>query len=94
MYKSFSEPPSFTASSCWAFDWPAKTGLIVGSEGEGVGQLLRRESDFVVALPMDPRVESLNVGVATGALAYLWRRQWPVSEPGGAEERETGGTEE
>jgi 23S rRNA (guanosine2251-2'-O)-methyltransferase len=58
-----------------AFDWPQKTALIVGSEGEGVGQLLRRESDFVVALPMDPRVESLNVGVATGALAYLWRRQ-------------------
>lgn len=61
-----------------AFDWPQKTALIVGSEGEGVGQLLRRESDFVVALPMDPRVESLNVGVACGALAYLWRRRWPA----------------
>ena len=24
----------------------------------------------------NPRVESLNVGVACGALAYLWRRQW------------------
>jgi 23S rRNA (guanosine2251-2'-O)-methyltransferase len=60
-----------------SFDWPQKTALILGSEGEGVGQLLRRESDFVVALPMDARVESLNVGVACGALAYLWRRQWP-----------------
>ncbi len=60
-----------------AFDWPARTALIMGSEGEGIGHLLRRESDFVVALPMDPRVESLNVGVACGALAYLWRRQHP-----------------
>ena len=68
------------SQSATAFDWPAKTALIVGSEGEGIGQLLRRESDFVVALPMDPRVESLNVGVATGALAYLWRRQWPRAE--------------
>lgn len=59
------------------FDWPEKTALILGSEGEGVGQLLLRESDFRVALPMDPRVESLNVGVAFGSLAYLWRRQWP-----------------
>ena len=59
------------------FDWPLRTALIMGSEGEGIGQLLRRESDFVVALPMDRRVESLNVGVAFGALAYLWRRQWP-----------------
>ena len=52
--------------------------MILGSEGEGVGQLLRKESDFIAALPMDPRVESLNVGVACGALSYLWRRQWPA----------------
>lgn len=65
------------AKSATAFDWPGRTALILGSEGEGVGHLLHRESDFVVALPMDGRVESLNVGVACGALAYLWRRQWP-----------------
>ena len=66
------------SQSATTFDWPGRTALVVGSEGEGVGQLLLRESDFSVALPMDSRVESLNVGVATGALAYLWRRQWPV----------------
>jgi len=60
-----------------AFDWPARTALILGSEGEGVSQLLRRESDFAIELPMNPKVESLNVAVACGALAYLWRRQWP-----------------
>ncbi len=69
------------SQSATGFDWPAKTALILGSEGEGIGELLRKESDFVVALPMDPRVESLNVGVACGALSYLWRRQWPA-EPG------------
>jgi len=63
-----------------AFDWPRRTALILGSEGEGVGQLLRKESDFIAALPMDPRVESLNVGVACGALSYLWRRQWPTEQ--------------
>jgi 23S rRNA (guanosine2251-2'-O)-methyltransferase len=67
-----------------AFDWPQRTALVLGSEGEGVSQLLLRESDFRVRLPMDPRVESLNVGVAFGALAYLWRRQWPApASPGG-----------
>lgn len=59
-----------------AFDWPRRTALVLGSEGEGVGRLLLDLSDFRVALPMDPRVESLNVGVACGALAYLWKRQW------------------
>ncbi len=66
------------AQSATTFDWPGRTALIVGSEGEGVAHLLRQESDFAIELPMDPRVESLNVGVATGALAYLWRRQWPT----------------
>ncbi len=64
------------------FDWPRRTALIMGSEAEGVGQLLLRESDFRVALPMDPRVDSLNVGVACGALSYLWKRQWPAREEG------------
>jgi 23S rRNA (guanosine2251-2'-O)-methyltransferase len=61
-----------------AFDWPGRTALVLGSEAEGVSHLLLRESDFRVALPMDPRVDSLNVGVAWGALAYLYRRQWPA----------------
>lgn len=61
------------------FDWPEKTALVLGSEAEGVSHLLSQESDFRVSLPMDPRVESLNVGVATGALCYLWRRQWPLT---------------
>lgn len=67
------------AQSATSFDWPGRTALIMGSEGEGVSHLLLEESDFRVELPMDPRVESLNVGVATGALAYLWRRQWPLA---------------
>lgn len=69
------------SESATAFDWPGRTALVMGSEGEGVSHLLLQESDFRVALPMDSRVESLNVGVATGALAYLWRRQWPNQSP-------------
>ena len=61
-----------------AFDWPPRTAMIMGNEGEGIAHMLLEHSDFRVALPMDPRVESLNIGVACGALAYLWRRQWPI----------------
>ena len=61
-----------------SFDWPSRTALVLGSEGAGIAEHLLRASDFRVALPMDPRVESLNVGVACGALAYLYRRQWPA----------------
>lgn len=68
------------AHDATTFDWPRKTALIMGSEGEGISHLLTELADFHIALPMDPRVESLNVGVATGALAYLYRRQWPRVE--------------
>ena len=67
------------AAPATAFDWPERTALILGSEERGVGRLLTEQSDYLVRLPMDPRVESLNVSVACGALAYLWRRQWPAA---------------
>ncbi|GBD24061.1 Putative TrmH family tRNA/rRNA methyltransferase [bacterium HR29] len=65
------------AADATRFDWPARTALILGSEGEGVARLLLELADFRVALPMRPPAESLNVAVACGALLYLWRRQWP-----------------
>ncbi|MDA0257015.1 MAG: 23S rRNA (guanosine(2251)-2'-O)-methyltransferase RlmB [Chloroflexi bacterium] len=66
------------AQPATTFDWPQRTALVLGSEGEGVSRLLLDRSDFRVELPMDAQVESLNVGVAAGVLMYLWRRQWPV----------------
>jgi 23S rRNA (guanosine2251-2'-O)-methyltransferase len=44
--------------------------LVVGGEGEGLRQLVRRTCDFEAALPMAPGVESLNVSVATGIALY------------------------
>ncbi len=70
--------PGADAADATAFDWPERTALVLGGEERGVSRLLRELSDFRVALPMDSRVESLNVGVACGALAYLWRARWPL----------------
>jgi 23S rRNA (guanosine2251-2'-O)-methyltransferase len=52
-------------------------GLVVGSEGEGVRQLVRSKCDIVLKLPMRGRIESLNAAVAGSValyLAYLARR--------------------
>ena len=67
-----------SAQPATTFDWPQRTALVLGSEGDGVSRLLLERADFTVELPMDAQVESLNVGVAAGVLMYLWRRQWPV----------------
>jgi 23S rRNA (guanosine2251-2'-O)-methyltransferase len=52
-------------------------GLVVGSEGEGIRQLVRSKCDIVLKLPMRGSVESLNAAVAGSValyLAYLARR--------------------
>jgi 23S rRNA (guanosine2251-2'-O)-methyltransferase len=47
-----------------------KPALVVGGEGEGLRQLVRRRADFEVGLPMGSGVESLNVSVAAGVALY------------------------
>jgi 23S rRNA (guanosine2251-2'-O)-methyltransferase len=52
-------------------------GLVVGSEGEGIRQLVRSKCDIVLKLPMRGKIESLNAAVAGSValyLAYLTRR--------------------
>lgn len=50
-------------------------GLVMGSEGEGVSRLVREKCDFVAKVPMFGQIDSLNVSVATGVLAYEIVRQ-------------------
>src|SRR5215216_7410263 len=46
-------------------------GLVVGSEGEGIRQLVRSKCDIVLKLPMRGKVESLNAAVAGSVALYL-----------------------
>ena len=48
----------------------ARTALVVGNEGAGLSAESRARADQVVALPIAPDIESLNVAVATGILLY------------------------
>jgi 23S rRNA (guanosine2251-2'-O)-methyltransferase len=52
------------------YRWNFKIVLIVGSEGRGVSDLLRRTADERVAIPMHGTLDSLNVSVATGILLF------------------------
>jgi 23S rRNA (guanosine2251-2'-O)-methyltransferase len=49
--------------------------LVMGAEGAGLRQLTRDTCDFLVRLPQQGEVESLNVSVATGMLMYEALRQ-------------------
>jgi 23S rRNA (guanosine2251-2'-O)-methyltransferase len=67
-------------------DTSRRLALIVGSEGRGVREIVRKNADFVVRIPMYGRVRSLNVSVAAAvALFEIARRRVaagnePVSE--------------
>ena len=49
---------------------PGRLALVVGNEGAGLSAEARARADRVVALPLAPGVESLNVAVATGILLH------------------------
>ena len=50
--------------------------LVVGSEATGPSEAVRSAADHLVALPMRPPVESLNVAVTAGVLLYAIT-SWP-----------------
>ncbi len=49
--------------------------LVLGSEGEGMGRLVRESCDFLVRIPAFGTIDSLNVSVAAGVLLYEIRRR-------------------
>ncbi len=55
------------------FDTPM--AFVVGSEGKGVSEKVSEKSDFILSIPMENNIESLNVSVATAVTLYEWKRQ-------------------
>ncbi|MBQ8567973.1 MAG: 23S rRNA (guanosine(2251)-2'-O)-methyltransferase RlmB [Oscillospiraceae bacterium] len=50
-------------------------GLVIGSEGFGMGRLIREKCDHLVKLPMFGKITSLNASVAAGIFMYEAVRQ-------------------
>ena len=50
-------------------------GLVIGSEGQGVGRLVKENCDLTAGIPMRGEISSLNASVAAGILAYEVVRQ-------------------
>ena len=59
----------------YKLDLKGAIGLVIGSEGEGVGRLIKERCDMVASIPMKGNIDSLNASVAAGVLAYEILRQ-------------------
>ncbi len=49
--------------------------LVIGNEGEGISKLVRENCDFLVSIPMQGHIDSLNAGVAAAILMFEKKRQ-------------------
>ena len=56
-------------------DLRGSLGLVVGSEGRGVGRLVRERCDGALEIPMRGKIESLNAAVAGSIVLYEALRQ-------------------
>lgn len=65
-----------TGETCfYDADFKSPLGLVIGSEGHGMGRLVREKCDFVLTIPMKGAVSSLNASVAAGVVMYEVFRQ-------------------
>ena len=56
-------------------DYTSPVGIVMGSEGQGLHDLVRKRCDFLVSLPTAGPVKSLNVSVAAGVVLFEALRQ-------------------
>jgi 23S rRNA (guanosine2251-2'-O)-methyltransferase len=63
------------AKSLKDFEFPGRTVILLGSEGRGLQELLRKEADFIVSIPLFGRISSLNVSQAASIFLAHYRLQ-------------------
>lgn len=58
-----------------SFEFPEKSVLVLGAEGEGIHQLIEKNLDFRVYMPMSGAIDSLNVSQATAVMLHELAKQ-------------------
>ncbi len=56
-------------------DFKMPIGIVIGNEGSGISQKVKKNCDFLVKIPMKGKVTSLNASVSTGIIVYEAMKQ-------------------
>lgn len=58
-----------------AVDYGSPTAIVLGGEGKGIHEQVRKHCDLLVRIPMAGKISSLNVSVAAGVVLFEWKRR-------------------
>lgn len=56
-------------------DISGKIALVIGDEGEGIGQLVTKNCDYKIRIKLNGKIDSLNASAAAAVLMFEKRRQ-------------------
>jgi 23S rRNA (guanosine2251-2'-O)-methyltransferase len=56
-------------------EYAAPAAFVLGGEGKGLHELVRKHCDVLVRIPMAGKISSLNVSVAAGVVLFEWNRR-------------------
>jgi 23S rRNA (guanosine2251-2'-O)-methyltransferase len=60
-------------------EYATPTAIVLGGEGKGLHELVRKHCDALVRIPMAGKISSLNVSVAAGVVLFEWKRRQTAS---------------
>jgi 23S rRNA (guanosine2251-2'-O)-methyltransferase len=56
-------------------EYASPTAFVLGGEGKGLHEQVRKHCDVLVRIPLAGKISSLNVSVATGIVLFEWKRR-------------------
>ena len=62
-------------------EYSMPAAIVLGREGKGLHENVKKHCDFLVSIPMAGEVSSLNVSVAAGIVLFDWRRRHRAQSP-------------
>jgi len=57
--------------------WADRVAIVMGAEGHGLHDLVKKNCDLLLRIPMAGQIASLNVSVATGVVLFDWLARAP-----------------
>jgi 23S rRNA (guanosine2251-2'-O)-methyltransferase len=62
-------------------DFKPPTAIVLGGEGKGLSELVKKNCDFLASIPMKGKISSLNASVAAGIILYEAVKQRDLDSP-------------